>query len=60
MGVMMVQVCNFCSTRNPFPPHYKEISETNLPAELIKNFSTIEYTLQVRIDTFFCIHSLCL
>ena len=41
------QVCNFCTARNPFPAHYKEISETNLPAELIKNFSTIEYTLQV-------------
>jgi hypothetical protein len=40
-------ICNFCSSRNTFPAHYREINETNLPAELIKNFSTIEYTLTV-------------
>ena len=40
-------VCNFCNARNPFPPHYAEnITETNLPAELIPQFSTVEYTLQ--------------
>eukprot|EP00051_Salpingoeca_urceolata_P027681 m.482747 g.482747 ORF g.482747 m.482747 type:complete len:780 (+) comp22653_c0_seq1:235-2574(+) len=39
-------VCNFCTARNMFPAHYKGISETNLPAELIHTFSTIEYTLQ--------------
>lgn len=39
-------MCNICNQRNQFPPHYKDISETNLPAELIQNFSTIEYTLR--------------
>eukprot|EP00050_Salpingoeca_kvevrii_P010416 m.8299 g.8299 ORF g.8299 m.8299 type:complete len:767 (-) comp2844_c0_seq1:371-2671(-) len=38
-------VCVFCQQRNMFPAHYKSISETNLPAELIHQFSTIEYTL---------------
>ena len=38
-------VCPFCLQRNQFPPHYKDISETNLPAELMPNYSTIEYTL---------------
>ena len=39
-------VCPFCMTRNPFPPHYAEnISETNLPAELIPQFTTCEYEL---------------
>ena len=42
-----VWACPFCLTRNPFPPHYSEnITETNLPAELIPQFSTVEYTLQ--------------
>lgn len=38
--------CPFSGTRNPFPPHYAEnITETNLPAELIPQFTTVEYTL---------------
>lgn len=33
--------------RNHFPPHYSEnISETNLPAELIPQFTSIEYEMQ--------------
>ena len=28
-----------------FPPHYKDISNTNLPAELLPKYTTIEYTL---------------
>ena len=39
-------VCCFCSQRNQFPIQYKDISEVNLPAELVPQFSTIEYTLQ--------------
>jgi len=31
--------------RNALPPHYADISETNLPAELIPNFTTVEYNL---------------
>eukprot|EP00123_Amoebidium_parasiticum_P016638 comp23528_c2_seq3/m.39562 comp23528_c2_seq3/g.39562 ORF comp23528_c2_seq3/g.39562 comp23528_c2_seq3/m.39562 type:complete len:764 (-) comp23528_c2_seq3:258-2549(-) len=38
-------VCPLCFGRNPFPPHYREISETNMPIELIHQFSTVEYTL---------------
>lgn len=38
-------VCNFCFNRNTFPPQYAAISETNQPAELIPQFSTIEYTI---------------
>jgi len=37
--------CNFCFQRNPFPPQYASISEQHQPAELIPQFSTIEYTL---------------
>lgn len=39
--------CPFCTTRNHFPPHYAEnISETSLPAELISQFTTVEYEVQ--------------
>jgi len=39
--------CPFCLNRNQFPPHYAEnITEQNLPAELIPQFTTVEYTLQ--------------
>ena len=39
--------CPFCMARNHFPPHYAEnISESNLPAELIPQFTTVEYELQ--------------
>uniref|UniRef100_H2Y1H9 Protein transport protein SEC23 n=1 Tax=Ciona intestinalis TaxID=7719 RepID=H2Y1H9_CIOIN len=35
--------CNFCYQRNPFPASYGAISETHQPAELIPQFTTIEY-----------------
>lgn len=39
--------CSFCLSRNSFPNHYKaHISETTLPAELMAQFTTIEYILQ--------------
>ena len=39
-------MCPFCATRNHFPPHYAEnISEQNLPAELIPQFTAVEYEL---------------
>ena len=39
--------CPFCLNRNPFSPHYADnISEQNLPAELIPQYTTIEYELQ--------------
>ncbi|CAN0026792.1 unnamed protein product, partial [Ectocarpus fasciculatus] len=38
--------CPFCMQRNHFPPHYAEnISESNLPYELIPQFTTVEYEL---------------
>jgi len=40
-------VCPFCFARNHFPPHYADnITETNLPAELIPQYATCEYELQ--------------
>uniref|UniRef100_A0A7N8WQJ0 Protein transport protein SEC23 n=1 Tax=Mastacembelus armatus TaxID=205130 RepID=A0A7N8WQJ0_9TELE len=38
--------CNFCYQRNQFPPSYAGISEVNQPAELLPQFSTIEYVVQ--------------
>uniref|UniRef100_S4R7Y9 Protein transport protein SEC23 n=1 Tax=Petromyzon marinus TaxID=7757 RepID=S4R7Y9_PETMA len=38
--------CNFCYQRNPFPPTYAGISEMNMPAELVPQFSTIDYVVQ--------------
>lgn len=38
-------VCPFCFQRNALPPNYADVSETNLPAELIPDFTTIEYAL---------------
>ncbi|KAK9898719.1 hypothetical protein P389DRAFT_141717 [Cystobasidium minutum MCA 4210] len=38
-------ICPFCLARNAFPPHYKDISNTNLPTELLPKYTTIEYTL---------------
>ncbi|KAG5254200.1 hypothetical protein OIU78_018564 [Salix suchowensis] len=40
-----IWICPFCYQRNHFPPHYSMISETNLPAELYSQYTTIEYTL---------------
>eukprot|EP01111_Echinosteliopsis_oligospora_P012394 TRINITY_DN4230_c0_g1_i1.p1 TRINITY_DN4230_c0_g1~~TRINITY_DN4230_c0_g1_i1.p1 ORF type:complete len:767 (+),score=244.33 TRINITY_DN4230_c0_g1_i1:143-2443(+) len=41
-------VCPICYQRNQFPPHYADISETNLPAELHRQYSTIDYCLPTR------------
>jgi protein transport protein SEC23 len=41
-------ICPFCYQRNQFPPQYNDITETNLPAELIPAYSTIEYALPNR------------
>ena len=38
-------ICPFCFQRNHFPPHYSEVNENNLPAELIPQYTTIEYAL---------------
>ena len=39
-------ICTSCSAKNNFPPQYAQhISETQLPAELMPDFTTIEYIL---------------
>ncbi|KAL0094210.1 protein transporter SEC23 [Phycomyces blakesleeanus] len=38
-------ICPFCLQRNSFPSNYKDISNTNLPAELLPKYTTIEYNL---------------
>ncbi|OAY51240.1 protein transport protein SEC23 [Manihot esculenta] len=40
-----IWICPFCFLRNHFPPHYSMISETNLPAELYPQYTTVQYTL---------------
>jgi len=43
--------CNFCFQKNQFPQSYSAITEQHQPAELIPQFSTIEYTLPKRVAT---------
>lgn len=38
-------VCPFCLSRNPLPPHYKEITQSSIPPELHPSNTTIEYKL---------------
>lgn len=40
-----IWACNFCFQRNPFPPQYAAISEQHQPAEIIPQYSTLEYTI---------------
>ncbi|XP_050236190.1 protein transport protein SEC23 E [Mercurialis annua] len=40
-----IWICPFCLQRNHFPPHYAMISETNLPAELYPQYTTVQFTL---------------
>ncbi|KAK4998088.1 GTPase-activating protein S23 [Elasticomyces elasticus] len=40
-----IWICPFCLQRNNLPPHYKDISETQVPPELHVNSTTIEYRL---------------
>ncbi|XP_072970140.1 protein transport protein SEC23 E-like [Typha angustifolia] len=39
-----IWICPLCFTRNPFPPHYAGISESNVPGELYSQCSTVEYS----------------
>ncbi|XP_009799069.1 protein transport protein SEC23 E [Nicotiana tabacum] len=41
----LIWICPFCFQRNHFPHHYSGINETNVPAELYPQFTTIQYTL---------------
>ncbi|XP_010269071.1 PREDICTED: protein transport protein SEC23-like [Nelumbo nucifera] len=40
-----IWICPFCFQRNHFPPHYSMISESNVPAELYPQYTTVEYTV---------------
>ncbi|KAK1381122.1 Protein transport protein SEC23 [Heracleum sosnowskyi] len=40
-----IWICPFCFQRNHFPHHYSAISETNVPAELYHQYTTIQYSL---------------
>jgi hypothetical protein len=40
-----IWICPFCLNRNNLPPHYKDISEQQIPPELHASSTTIEYRL---------------
>ena len=40
-----IWICPFCQHRNNFPPHYSGISSENRPAEIMPQFTTMEYIL---------------
>ena len=40
-----IWICPFCLQRNNLPPHYKDISENQIPPELHPGSTTIEYRL---------------
>jgi protein transport protein SEC23 len=40
-----IWICPFCLSRNPLPPHYKDITENTIPPELHPQSTTIEYQL---------------
>jgi len=41
-----IWICPFCLTRNHFPHHYANISSEHRPAEIIPNYTTMEYMLE--------------
>lgn len=40
-----IWICPFCLQRNNLPPHYRDISEQQIPPELHPGSTTIEYEL---------------
>ncbi|CAN6650916.1 protein transport protein Sec23p [Trichomonascus vanleenenianus] len=46
-----IWICPFCLSRNPLPPHYKDISQSELPHELLPASTTIEYVLSRPVQT---------
>lgn len=57
-----IWVCPLCLTRNHFPHHYADISSENRPAEIIPNYTTLEYVLDqtVRAPVFLFVIDTCL
>jgi len=56
-----IWVCPLCLTRNHFPHHYADISSENRPAEIIPQFTTMEYVLDAtqRAPTFLFVIDTC-
>ncbi|KAF1850023.1 transport protein-like protein sec23 [Cucurbitaria berberidis CBS 394.84] len=46
-----VWICPFCLQRNNLPPHYKDITQEQIPPELHPNSTTIEYRLAQPVQT---------
>lgn len=44
-------ICPFCLSRNSLPPHYKDISQSTLPHELLPTSTTTEYVLSRPVQT---------
>lgn len=49
-------VSKYSSISSQFPPSYAGISEVNQPAELMPQFSTIEYIVQVNLHLLCTVH----
>ena len=45
-----VWTCPICQGRNPLPHSYHQMTETNLPAELHPDYTTVEYELQETME----------
>lgn len=55
-------ICIFCTARNIFPPHARDISPQNLLPELLEQHSTVEYILSKNVvfpPVFFLMVDLC-
>jgi len=52
-GMLKVVMC-VCGMCLQFPPQYAAITEQHQPAELIPQFSTLEYTLTVCVHGHWC------
>jgi protein transport protein SEC23 len=46
-----IWICPFCLQRNQFPRNYADINETNLPAELFPQYTTVEYQVRIRFHS---------
>ncbi|KAI7741624.1 hypothetical protein M8C21_017633 [Ambrosia artemisiifolia] len=46
----LIWICPFCFQRNHFPVHYSGISDTNVPAELYPQYTTVEYAVNSNVD----------
>lgn len=48
---MKTWLCPICQNKNQFPPHYAEnITETQLPFELLRDYTSMEYILPSQAD----------